>query len=258
MNPQFTAQTRLIIGGSTRSSSQSSQHQAAQAPLSFSTPHHQRAHALLQRQHSDDSESQTSARRRRIEQQQHRGPQHVRSKSIPIHPSCGGEMKRTPSEQQLHEDEAMADYRDLVMFRRIAEGIRRQQMDTTHRHPRMVNELCLASIIDTRNLTEDELVLRSEEDRFDDDGDKLNPSQRNGNRHQPYHGTSHRHIHRDATTTSYLDPSTCKWIIATHPHHEPQHRRFSPALAAAGLGLADARSSSSASADDEMLFPLEL
>jgi hypothetical protein len=263
MNPQFTAQTRHIIGRNAHSSSQSSQHRAAQPPLSFSTPHHHRAHGLLQRQHSDDSESQSSARRRRHEQQHHHGPQHVRSKSIPIHPSCGGEMKRTPSEQQLHEDEAMADYRDMVMFRRIAEGIRRQQRDTTHRHPRMVNELCLASIIDTRNLTEDELVLRSEEDRFDDDDDdKRNPSKRNGNHHQPYNSTHHRHIHRNARTTSYLDPSTCKWIIATHPHHdhEPQHRRFSPAMAAAtaGLGVSDARSSPSASADDEMLFPLEL
>jgi hypothetical protein len=256
MNPQFSAASRQIIGGTTtHPASQQSQHRAAPSPLSVSTASHRhRPHrGLLQRQHSDDSESQSSSKRRQEHQQHHHhphGPQHVRSKSIPIHPSSG-EMKRTPSEQQLHEDEAMADYRDLVMFRRIAEGIKSRQRDTTHRHPRMVNELCLASIIDTRSLTEDELVMRNEEDRT---MDKLG-------HHQPNIGTDHhRHPHRlvqrDSKTTSYLDPSTCKWIIATHPQHhrEPQHRRFS----SAPPGVSDAPSSHSVSADDEMLFPLEL
>jgi hypothetical protein len=271
MNPQFSAASRQIIGGggctATHPASQQSQHRPAPSHLSLSTaPHRHRGphRGLLQRQHSDDSESQSSSKRRHEHQQQQqhhhpRGPQHVRSKSIPIHPSSG-EMKRTPSEQQLHEDEAMADYRDLVMFRRIAEGIKRRQRDTTHRHPRMVNELCLASIIDTRSLTEDELVMRNEEDRT---MDKLGHYQRNiGTDHHHHH--PHRLLQRDSKTTSYLDPSTCKWIIATNPthyhHQDPQqqqqhyNRHLSSAKAAAGLGFSEAVSSP----EDEMLFPLEL
>lgn len=79
---------------------------------------------------------------------------HRRSESIPI--SCT--MKRTPSEQQLHEDEEMADWRDYIVFSRIAEGICRKQQATTDHQSRLINDYCLASIIGTRNLSGDELL----------------------------------------------------------------------------------------------------
>jgi hypothetical protein len=144
------------------------------------------------------------------DQQQQQGPPRFpsdalepepRSKSIPIQQSV---LKRTPSEQRLREDEEVAEIRDFLMFRRIADGISRKQEETRHQHPRMVNEMCLASIIGTRRLSEDELV-RGRQSSFLTRGDSPTPSAKR----RPAHSTE---------KSSFLDPSTCKWIISTTPH----------------------------------------
>lgn len=67
-----------------------------------------------------------------------------RSNSIPIPP---GNVKRTPSEQDLVESEVAAEERDTLMFRRIVEGISRQQNVTINDQCRCSNEMCLARII---------------------------------------------------------------------------------------------------------------
>jgi hypothetical protein len=150
-----------------------------------------------------------------------------RSKSIPIRQSA---LKRTLSEQRLREDEEVADFRDFLMFRRIAEGIARQQEATRHQHPRMVNEMCLASIIGTRNLSEDELVHRYQSSFI-----KHDASETRSKKGQPARG---------GKTSSFLDPSTCKWIISATPH---------PILSSSRAGAP----SSSCLADEE-IFPFEL
>lgn len=66
------------------------------------------------------------------------------SKAIPISKS----MKRTPSEIQLLEDEALADYRDYCMYTRIVNG-----MSEKKGHPfRIKVDESLSNIIRTRHL----------------------------------------------------------------------------------------------------------
>lgn len=71
-------------------------------------------------------------------------PETLKSQSIPI-----SGMHRTASEVQLCEDEALADYRDYVVYSRIVNGISRQQ-ETNHFF-RQENNKCLAHIVSTRN-----------------------------------------------------------------------------------------------------------
>jgi hypothetical protein len=66
------------------------------------------------------------------------------TKSIPISKS----MRRTPSELQLSEDEAMADYRDYCMFARIVNGISEHQ--ACSHHP--ISASVIANIVRTRHL----------------------------------------------------------------------------------------------------------
>lgn len=67
-----------------------------------------------------------------------------KSKSIP----CKG-LKRTPSEVKLDEEEAMADFRDYVLFSRIVERV----SDTKFKDVqlRQENTMSLAHLINTRN-----------------------------------------------------------------------------------------------------------
>jgi hypothetical protein len=66
------------------------------------------------------------------------------TKSIPISKS----LMRTPSELQLSEDEAMADYRDYCMFARIVNGISEHQ--ACSHHP--ISASVIANIVRTRHL----------------------------------------------------------------------------------------------------------
>lgn len=68
------------------------------------------------------------------------------SKSIPI-----SNIKRTASEIQLHEDEALADWRDYVMFSRIVTGMKEKREGINDRFRRSTDQ-SLANIIRTRNL----------------------------------------------------------------------------------------------------------
>jgi hypothetical protein len=78
-----------------------------------------------------------------------------KSLSIPISPN---KMRRTASEIQLHEDEALADWRDYVMYSRIVNGMneKRAQRMMNHgrrrHHHKSSTDQCLANIIRTRNL----------------------------------------------------------------------------------------------------------
>lgn len=60
-------------------------------------------------------------------------------------------MHRTPSEIQLCEDEALADYRDYCMFARIVDGISRRQSTSQDLDLIYENDACLANIRRTRS-----------------------------------------------------------------------------------------------------------
>lgn len=72
----------------------------------------------------------------------------MKSSSIPISIST---MRRTPSELQLNNDEQVADFRDYVMFSRIVERLSKQRNETKDYRLRLINDNCLAHIIETRN-----------------------------------------------------------------------------------------------------------
>lgn len=73
------------------------------------------------------------------------------SQSIPI---ASGSMKRTVSELQLMEDEAMADYRDFCMYLRIVNGMNERRSPWNTKYPTGSSEL--QSIIRTRHQPIDE------------------------------------------------------------------------------------------------------
>ena len=72
---------------------------------------------------------------------------YVSSKSIPISKS----MRRTPSEIQLLEDEAVADYRDYCMYVRIVNGMRGHQPNQ-NRTAKAAAEESVANIMRTRQM----------------------------------------------------------------------------------------------------------
>ena len=79
-----------------------------------------------------------------------RGEARSRSHSIPV----SGYIHRTPSELQLCEDEAIADYRDYCFYSRIIGGISRQQMKLqSGLELRYKNDETLFNIIRTRYAT---------------------------------------------------------------------------------------------------------
>jgi hypothetical protein len=77
-------------------------------------------------------------------------PPHSRGKSQSI-PITNG-MHRTPSEIQLCEGEAIADYRDYCMFARIVDGIQKRQSSNQEQDLDLIyeNDACLANIRRTR------------------------------------------------------------------------------------------------------------
>jgi len=77
-----------------------------------------------------------------------------RSASIPI---GGNSLKRTLSEEQLCDDNRMAEFRDEVMFRRLVDGISAKQLGTVGYRSRRINEMCIASIVGARAKSEEEL-----------------------------------------------------------------------------------------------------
>jgi hypothetical protein len=71
----------------------------------------------------------------------------LKSQSIPI-----SGAHRTASEVQLCEDEALADYRDFVVYSRIVNGISRQQeRPSRNLYLRQENARCLTHIVSTRH-----------------------------------------------------------------------------------------------------------
>lgn len=82
-----------------------------------------------------------------------------RSKSIPI-------KSGLDCQNLAEQDEEMdVDWRDYVVFHRIATGISKMQQETTGTRTRLVNDMCLASIIGTRNLSDDELMRGGDSSR---------------------------------------------------------------------------------------------
>jgi hypothetical protein len=71
----------------------------------------------------------------------------TRSKSIPI----TRRLKRTVSEIQLDEEEALADFRDYAMFTRIVEGISKAQQQTRDCRWRHANDVSLQHVFKARN-----------------------------------------------------------------------------------------------------------
>jgi hypothetical protein len=68
------------------------------------------------------------------------------SKAIPIK---GSSMKPTHSEIQLMESEALAEHRDYCMYRRIVDGMSRQNSNSYNAS--WTSDECLANIIRTRH-----------------------------------------------------------------------------------------------------------
>jgi hypothetical protein len=75
-------------------------------------------------------------------------PKIHRSESIPI---ATNKLRRTPSEVQLYEEEAMADYRDYAMFQRIVDGIQKTQSQTRDCRWRHENDLSLQHVYKARH-----------------------------------------------------------------------------------------------------------
>jgi hypothetical protein len=75
-----------------------------------------------------------------------------RSRSIPIHK---GSSKIKDVDLKLREEEALADLRDYVMFRRIVDRIAHQNIQDSRL--RRENDMCLAHVIGIRNGSEDQL-----------------------------------------------------------------------------------------------------
>jgi hypothetical protein len=88
-----------------------------------------------------------------------------RSKSIPIKRGPVGSAHISDQEEALN-----ADWRDYVIFHRITMGITKGQERTVGLRTRMVNDMCLASLIGTRNLSDEELM------RFDHKGMRRQPA----------------------------------------------------------------------------------
>ena len=102
-------------------------HRKNTAPFSFPTYH-------ISYAHSDGS---------RQEEEEYRC-----SRSIPIEKP----IKRTPSEVQLYEEQALADYRDYRMYVRLIDGISKIQMKLcSDLNLRYENDETLANIIKTRH-----------------------------------------------------------------------------------------------------------
>ncbi|GKY99795.1 hypothetical protein MPSEU_000933300 [Mayamaea pseudoterrestris] len=75
-------------------------------------------------------------------------PKMHRSESIPI---ASNKLKRSPSEVQLYEEEAMADYRDYAMFQRIVDGIQKTQSQTRDCRWRHANDVSLQHVYKARH-----------------------------------------------------------------------------------------------------------
>ena len=74
-----------------------------------------------------------------------------RSSSIPIHSDS---PKSKGVDLKLREEEALADLRDYVMFRRIVDRISHQDIQDCRL--RRENDMCLAHVIGIRNGSEDQ------------------------------------------------------------------------------------------------------
>jgi hypothetical protein len=83
-------------------------------------------------------------------------PKIHRSQSIPI---ASNKLKRTPSEVQLYEEEAMADYRDYAMYQRIVDGIQKTQRKTRDCRWRHANDVSLQHVYRARHGENGEPIL---------------------------------------------------------------------------------------------------
>ena len=64
-------------------------------------------------------------------------------------------MHKTPSEVQLCQDLAVADYKDYMFYSRIVKGIRHKVHDNVHSlQGRRQNEQCLTHIMQTRHASQ--------------------------------------------------------------------------------------------------------
>jgi hypothetical protein len=98
-----------------------------------------------------------------IKLRQHQCP--ACSKSIPI-PSRG--LLRTPSELQLLQDEAVAEYRDYCMYVRIVNGIHRLDGDNRSLANALANAKSIHNIIRARHLPVPDVSssLQEDDDQF--------------------------------------------------------------------------------------------
>jgi hypothetical protein len=83
----------------------------------------------------------------------------IKSASIPISNS----IRRTSSENQLSQDEAVADYKDFLFYSRVVDGISRQQRELKNGYLRYENQVCLAHIVRTRHADSEKKLCEDDE-----------------------------------------------------------------------------------------------
>lgn len=85
-----------------------------------------------------------------------------KSASIPISKNS---IRRTSSENQLSQDELVADYKDFRFYSRVFDGISRQQSELKNGYLRHENQMCLAHIVRTRH-ADSETTLRADDEFY--------------------------------------------------------------------------------------------
>jgi len=135
-------------------------------------------------------------------------PTLLRSKSIPIRDV----IKRTPSELQLREEEEVADFRDYLMFTRIVDGMTKRQADSQDCRSRLVNDMTLAHIIGTRNLSEDELKLEAKL-HHRTDGSTVGIVPDHHRHHNRHHHQQHPGTQQQMPTRTSIEPTSLKHFL---------------------------------------------
>jgi hypothetical protein len=173
-----------------------------------------------------------------------KGPLMKRSKSIPI--KAGGHLD---CQAMIEQDQELdADWRDYVVFHRIATGITKMQQETTSSTTRRVNDMCLANIIGTRNLSDDELMRA--------DGRRLVRSERGGDARRLIGPTSMLPMKSDGFAALRDEPSASLKSMLLRSYGRQDNLFYLSSLP--DRRQPNRSPSSPPSVDDEAIFDLEL
>jgi hypothetical protein len=126
-------------------------------------------------------------------------------------------MRRTLSENQLSEDEAMAEYKDFMFYSRIVNGIARQNSERSSTQDSSLlyeNELCLGNIVRTRHYNVEDMMKQKQHQQ------QQYPLKQLPTQHHHHHYPQDHHHYYGATTASewsqHLMPP-----YNYQPYHQP-------------------------------------